>query len=71
MKIAIDTAKAKFDETVEVHVKLTVYPDVNVPSLCKSVQERIKESVKNTMEINVALVDISVDGVTSASKAEG
>ena len=42
---------------MEINVKLTVYPDVNVPSLCKSVQERIKDSVKNTMEINVALVD--------------
>ena len=64
-------SKAKFTKKgVEIHVKLTVYPDVNVPSLCKSVQERIKESVKNTMEIKVALVDISVDGVTSASKAE-
>ena len=55
---------------MEINVKLTVYPDVNVPSLCKSVQERIKDSVKNTMEINVALVDVSVDGVNAISKTE-
>ena len=32
--------------------------------------ERIKDSVKNTMEINVALVDVSVDGVNAISKTE-
>ena len=64
-------SKAKFTKKgVEINVKLTVYPDVNVPSLCKSVQERIKDSVKNTMEINVALVDVSVDGVNAISKTE-
>lgn len=64
-------AKAKFTKNgVEIAVKLTVYPDVNVPSLCKNVQERIKDSVSNTMEIGVALVDVSVDGVSTAGKSE-
>ena len=64
-------SKAKFTKQgVEIIVKLTVYPDVNVPSLCKSVQERIKDSVQNTMEIKVRLVDVSVDGVNAVSKTE-
>ena len=64
-------SKAKFTKQgVEINVKLTVYPDVNVPSLCKSVQERIKESVQNTMEIKVRLVDVSIDGVNAVGKSE-
>lgn len=64
-------AKAKFTKKgVEINVKLTVYPDVNVPSLCKSVQERIKEAVKNTMEISVKLVDVNIDGVNAIAKSE-
>ncbi len=64
-------AKAKFTKKgVEISVKLTVYPEVNVPSLCKNVQERIKDSVVNSMEIGVSLIDISVDGVSTTGKSE-
>jgi len=64
-------SKVKFTKRgVEVSVRLSVFPDVHVPNLCKSVQERIKESVESTMEIAVALVDVSVDGVYAATKTE-
>lgn len=64
-------SKVRFTKKgVEVNVRLSIFPDVNVPSLCKSVQERIKESVESTMEIAVALVDVSIDSVFSATKPE-
>ena len=64
-------AKAKFTKKgVVITVKLTVYPEVNVPGLCKNVQERIKDSVVNSMEIAVAVVDVSVDGVNATGKTE-
>lgn len=64
-------SKAKFTKNgVEINVKLSVFPDVHVPNLCKSVQDRIKESVQSTMDISVALVDVNVDGVYTTTKAE-
>lgn len=64
-------AKAKFTKNgVEIVVKLSVFPDVHVPNLCKSVQERIKESVIATMDLNVTSVDVCVDSVHSSIKQE-
>lgn len=64
-------SKVRFTKQgVEVNVRLSVFPDVHVPNLCKSVQERIKESVENTMDISVSLVDVSVDNVYNATKTE-
>lgn len=57
-------AKVVFrDQKVEIAIKLTVVPDVNVPSLCKSIQERVKESVEASMEIKVKEVSVNVEGV--------
>ncbi len=64
-------SKARFTKRgVEINVKLSVYPDVHVPNLCRSVQDRIKESVESTMEISVSLIDVNVDGVSAATKTE-
>jgi len=64
-------AKVKFTKSgVEIVVKLSVFPDVHVPNLCKSVQERIKESVIATMDLNVTSVDVCVDSVHSSVKTE-
>lgn len=64
-------SKARFTKRgVEINVKLSVFPDVHVPNLCKSVQSRIKESVESTMDISVSLVDVSVDGVYAMTKTE-
>lgn len=64
-------SKAKFTKHgVEINVKLSVFPDVHVPNLCKSVQSRIKESVESTMEISVSLIDVNVDGVYATTKTE-
>ena len=64
-------AKVKFvKEGVQIVVKLSVFPDVHVPNLCKSVQERIKDSVISTMDLNVKSIDVCVDSVHSAAKPE-
>ena len=57
-------ARVSFSEKqVELSIKLSVVPDVNVPSLCKSIQERVKDSVEASMEIKVKEISVSVDGV--------
>ncbi|MBQ8827824.1 MAG: alkaline shock response membrane anchor protein AmaP [Clostridia bacterium] len=62
----VKDAKAKvnfIDKQVEISIKLTVATDVNVPSLCKSIQERVKDSVEASMEIKVKEIGVSVEGV--------
>lgn len=57
-------AKAEFvGEFVRLSIKVQVYTDVNIPSLCAGIQERIKESVENSTEIKVQSIIVSVDGV--------
>ncbi len=63
----VKDAKAKVlykNDNAEISVKIQVFTDVNVPALCKGIQERVKESVENSMEIKVSGVTVSVDGVT-------
>lgn len=52
------------NNAVEIAVRLQVFTDVNVPALCAGIQERIKESVENSMEIKVKGVSVSVEGVS-------
>ena len=60
-------AKVAFrDQKVEIAIKLPVVPDINVPALCKSIQERVKESVEASMEIKVKEVSVNVEGVHTA-----
>ncbi len=64
-------AKVKFvKDGVAIVVKLAVFPDVHVPNLCKSVQERIRDSIVSTMDLNVKSIDVCVDSVHSAAKPE-
>ncbi len=65
-------SKVKFKKNgVDVFVRLSVLPDVHVPNLCKSIQERIRESVESTMDITVGDVNINVESVHTAAKSEG
>ncbi len=64
----VKDAKAKVtykNDSAQILIKLQVYTDVNVPALCKGIQERVKESVENSMEIKVSDVSVNVDGVSS------
>jgi len=64
-------AKAGFKgDSVVVSVKLTINPDVHVPTLCKNVQDRIKSSVETSMDLSVKYVDVSVDNVHSNQSLE-
>ncbi len=63
----VKDAKAKVtykNDAADIVVKLQVFTDVNVPALCKGIQERVKESVENSMEVKVSGVTVNVDGVT-------
>lgn len=56
-------------EKVNIIVKLSVMPDVHVPNLCKSIQDRIKDSVEVTMDLDVQKVNVSVDSVYTATQS--
>ena len=67
----VKEAKAKVsfrDQKVEIAIKLTVVPDINIPALCKSIQERVKESVEASMEIKVKEISVNVEGVHTAQE---
>ena len=67
----VKDAKAKVtfrDQKVEIAIKLTVVPDINIPGLCKSIQERVKESVEASMEIKVKEISVNVEGVHTAQE---
>ncbi len=62
-------AKVRFTgDKVNILIRLTVLPDVNVPDLCKGIQVRVKESVEATMELTVNDVSVNVDSVSSANQ---
>ncbi|MBE7055933.1 MAG: alkaline shock response membrane anchor protein AmaP [Ruminococcaceae bacterium] len=62
-------AKVRFNgDKVNILIRLTVLPDVNVPDLCKGIQVRVKESVEATMELSVSDVSVNVDSVSSANQ---
>ncbi len=53
---------------VNIIIKLSVMPDVHVPNLCKSIQDRIKDSVEVSMDLSVREVTVSVDSVYAVSQ---
>lgn len=55
-------------DKVHIVVKLSVMPDVHVPNLCKSIQDRIKDSVEVSMDLIVQKVSVSVDSVYTATQ---
>lgn len=62
----VKEAKAKatfFKDKVVIAVKISVLTDVHVPNLCKSIQDRVKESVESSMDILVEGVEVSVDNI--------
>lgn len=62
-------ARAYFKkDKVNIVVKLSVMPDVHVPNLCKSIQDRIKDSVEISMDLVVQEVNVSVDSVYTATQ---
>lgn len=66
----VKDAKARVQfrrEQAEISVKLSVLPDVHVPTLCKNVQDRIKESVETSMDLVVREVCVSVDNIHTAT----
>ncbi len=66
----VKDAKARVQfrrEQAEISVKLSVLPDVHVPTLCKNVQDRIKESVETSMDLVVRDVSVSVDNIHTAA----
>ena len=63
----VKEAKAKVvykNDSADVVIKIQVFTDVNVPALCKGIQERVKESVESSMEIKISGVTVNVDGVS-------
>ena len=61
-------AKASFSKNkVNIVVKLSVLPDTHIPNLCNSIQERIKDSVEVTMDLDVQKVNVSVDSIYTSS----
>ena len=62
-------ARAVFvKDQVVISVKLVVFPDVNVPNLCKGIQDRIKDAVEVSMDVPVKDISINVDNVHSQTE---
>ncbi len=60
-------SKVRFkNESVEILMKLSVYPDTHVPNLSRLLQNQIKDAVESMTELTVSNVDINIDGVHSA-----
>ncbi len=65
-------AKAKFkQDSVEVTLRLVVYPDTQVPTLSELLQENIQSSIETMTELKVGLVDVNIEGVHATSGKEG
>ena len=63
----VKDAKAKAyyaQDALIISVRLQVYTEVNIPELCKGIQERVKESVVSSTDIPVSEVTVEVDGVS-------
>ncbi len=60
-------SKVKFrNGSVEILMKLSVYPDTHVPNLSRLLQIQIKDAVESMTEITVSNVDINIEGVHAA-----
>lgn len=60
-------SKARFrNNSVEILMKLSVFPDTHVPNLSKLLQNQIKEAVESMTELEVSHVDINIEGVHAA-----
>ncbi len=60
-------SKVRFkNESVEILLKLSVYPDTHVPNLSRLLQNQIKDAVESMTELTVSKVDINIDGVHAA-----
>ncbi|MBP5631991.1 MAG: alkaline shock response membrane anchor protein AmaP [Clostridia bacterium] len=60
-------SKVRFkNETVEILMKLSVYPDTHVPNLSRLLQNQIKDAVESMTELQVSHVDINIEGVHAA-----
>ncbi|MBP5312709.1 MAG: alkaline shock response membrane anchor protein AmaP [Clostridia bacterium] len=58
-------AKALFNKNeLSISIKLQAYTDVNLPELCKGIQERVKESVESSTDIKVNNVTVNVENVS-------
>jgi len=60
-------SKVRFrNNTVDILMRLTVYPDTHVPNLSKLLQSQIKQSVESMTELTVGNIDINIEGVHAA-----
>ncbi len=57
-------AKAIFKkDELQISIRIQAYTDVNLPELCKGIQDRVRESVESSTDIKVANVTVNVDNV--------
>lgn len=60
-------SKVRFrNNSVDILMRLTVYPDTHVPNLSKLLQSQIKQSVESMTELTVGNIDINIEGVHAA-----
>ena len=58
-------AKAIFRKNeLSISIKLQAYTDVNLPELCKGIQERVRESIESSTEIKVGSITVNVENVS-------